>query len=168
MVTSFQQDNNMHSPPVPLWHPPGIVQTLLYYLPRDTALVVKGTVPLPLESIASNIHGWTKCQCLARLEPSLRLTAGTASSFLVHFSGSTLSLNTMPRVGPSAAGGGGGGTRHGCDIRPGGTNYAAADGPGGPFLRGDHPRARLAQSLPVVVGKDCEQVKRGIQLPTYS
>ena len=33
-----------------------------------------------------------------------------------------------------------GGTRYGCDIRSGGTNYSATDGPGGPFLRGDHPR----------------------------
>ena len=23
---------------------------------------------------------------------------------------------------------------------PGGNNYSASDGPGGPFLRGDHPR----------------------------
>ena len=31
------------------------------------------------------------------------------------------------------------GTWYGCDILYGGTNYSATDGPGGPFLRGEHP-----------------------------
>ena len=45
--------------------------------------------------------------------------------------GSLLSLDTCH---------GRGGTRYGCDIQSGGTIYSATDGPGGPFLRRDHPR----------------------------
>ena len=33
---------------------------------------------------------------------------------------------------------------YGCDIRSGGTIYSATDGPGGPFLRGDHPRRDIS------------------------
>ena len=43
----------------------------------------------------------------------------------------------MTGVGLSVAGGG---TNYGCDIQSGGTIYSATDGPGGPILRGDHPR----------------------------
>ena len=43
-----------------------------------------------------------------------------------------------------------GGTRYGCDIRSGGTIYSAADGPGGPILKGDYPRRdRLILKKPI-------------------
>ena len=45
----------------------------------------------------------------------------------MHLLVSRLSLNTMPRVGPSAAGG----TGYGCDILSRRTNHSATNGSGG-------------------------------------
>ena len=39
-----------------------------------------------------------------------------------------------------------GGTRYGCDIWSGGTDYSAVDSPGGPLSRGDCPRRDSATS----------------------
>ena len=57
----------------------------------------------PSMAIASNIHEYSKCHCLACLETQPKTDCIHNSSFLAHLSASTLSLNTMPRVRPSVA-----------------------------------------------------------------
>ena len=65
----------------------------------------------------------------------------------------------MTGVGPSAAGGDQVWLRYSvrgdhifCYGRSGGTIYSATDGPGGPILRGDHPRRDRASLVPGVLG----------------
>ena len=64
-----------------------------------------------------------------------------------------------------------GGTRYGCDIWSGGTNYSAVHSPGGPLSRGDCPRRDRntypergvgGETVLLLVGKGVSSFKRVI------